>query len=139
MSQHPHPPVEFAFPGPLRDRLVGAILDGRKTTTTGLWREYEQEGAAPDRPGQRQLVLDSRGRGVAVIELVEVRVLPLAEVDLRHAVDEGEGHRTVAAWRADHERFWQGDQMRRALGDPDFTVDDSTLVVAERFRLVERL
>jgi hypothetical protein len=30
------PTVEFAFPGPLRDRLVAAILDGTKTSTTGL-------------------------------------------------------------------------------------------------------
>ena len=30
---------EFAFPGPLRDQLVAAILDGAKTTTTALLRE----------------------------------------------------------------------------------------------------
>jgi hypothetical protein len=30
--------AEFVFPGPLRDRLVAAILDGSKTTTTGLVR-----------------------------------------------------------------------------------------------------
>ena len=29
-----------------------------------------------------------------------------------------------------------GDAMRAYLGEPDFTVDDDTLVVLERFRLV---
>ena len=30
------PLAEFAFPGPLRDALVAAILDGTKTSTTSL-------------------------------------------------------------------------------------------------------
>ena len=39
------PIAEFAFPGPLRDQLVAAILDGTKTTTTGLVADYEHEGS----------------------------------------------------------------------------------------------
>jgi uncharacterized protein YhfF len=38
------PIFEFAFPGPLRDKLVAAVLDGTKTTTTGLLQDYEIEG-----------------------------------------------------------------------------------------------
>ncbi|HEX8631001.1 MAG TPA: RNA-binding protein, partial [Catenuloplanes sp.] len=53
-----------------------------------------------------------------------------------HVLDEGEGDRSVAQWRAGHERFWHGAQMRAVMGQPDFTVDDDTLVVALRFRLV---
>lgn len=53
--------------------------------------------------------------------------------------DEGEGHTSVAEWRAGHEVFWHGEEMREALGDPLFTVDDGTMIVAERFRVVERL
>ena len=37
------PRAEFAFPGPLRDRLVPAILSGAKTTTSGLVLAYERE------------------------------------------------------------------------------------------------
>jgi uncharacterized protein YhfF len=37
------PVIEFAFPGPLRDQLVAAILTGEKTTTTGLLADYERE------------------------------------------------------------------------------------------------
>ena len=39
---------EFAFPGPLRDQLVAAILDGTKTTTTGLADDYERDGEPLD-------------------------------------------------------------------------------------------
>lgn len=131
------PVAEFAFPGPLRDQLVAAILDGRKTTTSGLVADYEHENEPLPDPGLRQAVIDSAGRRVAVIEITAVRVLRLADVDLAHAVGEGEGYATVAAWRAGHERFWHSADVRESLGDPDFTVNDDTLVVAESFRLIE--
>ena len=44
MSPEDLPLAEFAFPGPLRDQLVAAILSGAKTTTTGLVADYEHEG-----------------------------------------------------------------------------------------------
>ena len=131
------PVAEFAFPGPLRDQLVAAILDGRKTTTSGLVADYEHENEPLPEPGLRQAVIDSAGQRVAVIEIAAVRVLRLADVDLAHAVGEGEGYATVAEWRAGHERFWHSADVRESLGDPDFTVSDETLVVAESFRLIE--
>ena len=130
--------AEFAFPGPLRDQLVAAILDGSKTTTSGLVADYEHEGESLPQPGERQVVVDSAGRPVTVIEIVAVRVLRLKDVDLAHAIGEGEGYTSVAEWRAGHENFWHSQEMREALDDPDFTVDDDTLVVAEEFRVVGR-
>jgi len=133
------PRAEFAFPGPLRDRLVAAILDGSKTATAALVAEYEHEGEPLPEAGDRSVVVDSDDRPVAVVEVTGVRVVPLAQVDLAHAVDEGEGYTGVAEWRAGHERFWGSAQMRAALEDPDFVVDDTTPVVLERFRVVTRL
>ena len=44
------PIAEFSFPGPLRDRLVDAILDGRKVSTTSPEAEYVNEHASlPER------------------------------------------------------------------------------------------
>lgn len=133
------PKAEFAFPGPLRDRLVAAILDGSKTTTTGLLAEYEQDGEPLPSVGQRSIVVDSDDRPVAIIEVTGVRVVPLGEVDITHAVDEGEGCTTVEGWRADHEKFWHSEEMRRALGDTRFTVHDATPVALDRFRVAARL
>ena len=135
MSVDDLPVMEFAFPGPLRDQLVAAILAGDKTTTTGLVADYEHEGSPLPRPGLRQAVIDSQGDRVAVIETTAVRVLRLGDVDLAHAVGEGEGYTSVAEWRAGHEQFWHSPQLREALDDPEFTVDDDTLVVAQAFRL----
>ena len=135
MSVDDLPVMEFAFPGPLRDQLVAAVLDGTKTTTSGLVADYEHEGSPLPEPGLRQAVIDSQGDRVAVIETTAVRVLRLGDVDLAHAVGEGEGYTSVAEWRAGHEQFWHSPQLREALGDPEFTVDDDTLVVAQAFRL----
>ena len=132
------PVAEFAFPGALRDQLVSAILAGAKTTTTGLVADYEHEGEPLPQPGLRQAVVDSAGHRVAVIETTAVRVIRLGEVDLAHAVGEGEGYTSVAEWRAGHEQFWHSEEMRTALEDPGFTVNDDTFVVAQAFRLVEK-
>jgi uncharacterized protein YhfF len=132
------PVMELAFPGPLRDQLVAAVLAGTKTTTSGLVADYEHERSPLPRLGQRQAVIDSAGNPVAVIETTAVRVIRLGDADLAHALGEGEGFTSVAAWRAGHEQFWHSEQVREALGDPAFTVDDDTLVVAVTFRLVNK-
>lgn len=133
------PPAEFGFPGPLRDKLVAAILSGEKTSSTGLLEEFEREGTPVAAVGTRELVVDSNGRGVAVIETTEVEVKRMGDVDLEFAIDEGEGFETVEQWCDAHVRFFTSPQMVEALGDPPVTIDDSTLVACFRFRLVERL
>ncbi|MEV6951966.1 ASCH domain-containing protein [Streptomyces sp. NPDC051183] len=132
-------PFELGFPGPLRDMLVAAVLSGAKTSTTGLLQWYETAGEPLPAAGGRFAMVDSDERAVAVLEITDVRVLRLADVDLRHALDEGEGYTSVAEWRASHEGFWHSAPLREELGDPEFTVDDDTPVVAERFRIVARL
>jgi uncharacterized protein YhfF len=115
---------------------VAAILSGAKTSTTGLVIDYEHDNAPLPSVGRLSAVVDSADRRIAAIEVTEVRVLRLADVDLPHVLNEGEGDESVAQWRAGHERFWHSAEMRAELGDPAFTVNDDTLVVAERFRLV---
>ena len=133
------PLFEFAFPGPLREKLIAAVLAGAKSSTTSLLQGYEHEGSAPRPVGTRSVVIDSAGRPVVVIETTSVRVVPLSQVDPAHVVDEGEGLTTVAEWRAEHERGWHSVEQRAEFGDPEFTVGDDTLVVLERFRVVQDL
>jgi uncharacterized protein YhfF len=137
MSDHELPRMEFAFPGPLRDRLVAAVLSGAKTTTSALLIGYEAGDEPRPEVGMRRVVVDSRDEPVATIEYVDVRVLRLAAVDLQQVVDEGEGDESVAQWRAGHEEFWHSAEIRAELGDPAFTVDDDTEILAQRFRLVD--
>ena len=132
------PVCRFGFPGPQRDKLVAAVLRGDKTATASLRLEYEPEGEEElPPPGMRWAVVDSDERPVAVIETTEVRVVRAGDVDEQFAIDEGEGFRSVADWRVAHERFWNSEDYRREVGVVD--IEDDTLVVCERFQLVERL
>jgi len=130
----------FAFPGPLRDELTELALAGTKTTTAGLYADMEVDGEALPAPGSREILLDSAERPVALIETVDCRVTRLADVDDRHAIDEGEGYADAHEFRIAHERFWNGyiEDLRARLGDPGFALDDDTLVVLQRFRVLER-
>ncbi len=127
------PVIEFAFPGPLRDRLVAAVLSGGKTSTTSLLVEWDTDPAAE--LGVIGSVVDSDGRRVAEIETTEVRVVRLADVDLAHVIDEGEGDTSVAQWRRGHAEFWTSAEYRAEL-PPNFVLDDDALLVLQRFRVV---
>ncbi|SKA90150.1 Uncharacterized protein YhfF [Agreia bicolorata] len=136
MTEPKPPVVEFAFPGPLRDRIVAAILDGSKTSTTSTVAEYEIENEPLPTVGTRGTVIDSDGRPVAVIETTDVRIVRLEDVDLHHVLAEGEGHRSVAAWREAHESFWASQSMHQVLKEAVHLIDDDTPVVLETFTLV---
>lgn len=132
------PPMELGFPGDLRDQLVAAVLSGAKTATTGLVIDYQVCGEDLPDPGGRTVLIDSGGRPVALLETTAVRVVRLADVDLQHVLDEGEGDESIEQWRTGHEGFWSSQEMLDALGDQDFRVDDDTLAVLQRFIVVER-
>lgn len=139
MTDTPERICEFARPGPLRDGLIAAVLRGEKTVTSSLLVEWEEEGQPLPVAGERQRIVDSDGQTVAVIELLAVNVLKLGEVDLRLALEEGEGFRSVEQWRESHERFWNQARGEDSAGASACALDNGTLVVAERFRLVEQL
>ncbi len=138
---HGLPAWGFAFPGPIRDELTRLALDGAKTTTAGLHVEVELGDDVLPVIGAREVLLDSEERPVALIETIDCRVVRLADVDDRHAIDEGEGYADAHEFRVAHERFWNGyiDELRERLDDPDFALEDDTLLVLQRFRIVERL
>jgi uncharacterized protein YhfF len=131
----------FGDPGSeLRRELVDLVLAGTKTATAGLLVEMELDGETVPFPGMREAVIDADGRFVGVIETTECRVLRMADVDDDFARDEGEGFADAAAWRVAHERYFGSylAELRDRLGDPDWTLGDDTLIVCQRFRLVER-
>ena len=122
------PPMELGYARTgLRRKLVDAVLRGEKTATAGLAEDHAPHTDEPlPKAGDRWALVDFDDEPVAVVETTEVRVLRAGDVDLAFAVDEGEGFETVAHWREAHERFWS-----------DRRITDDTLIVAERFRVVE--
>ena len=135
MASDDLPVLELAFPGPLRDSGVAAILTGEKTALTGLLQIHEHEGEPLPQPGQRFSVVDSAGQPAAVIELTEVAVVPISTVGDEYARAEGRGYADAAEWRRAHEDFFTSEGVVRFLGAAP-VIDDHTLVVTERFRLI---
>jgi len=71
------PPFELGYPRTeLRRKLVEAVLRGEKTATAGLLEDYQAEGEEVDRPGDRCALLDYDDQPVAIVEVIEARVLP---------------------------------------------------------------
>lgn len=124
------PPFELGYAHTeLRRKLVDAALREEKTATSSLRVEYEPHTLEPlPYVGIRTLLLGFDDEPLAILETTEVCVARVADIDLAFARDEGEGFETVADWRAAHERFWA-----------DHEIMDESLVVTQRFRIVERL
>jgi uncharacterized protein YhfF len=128
--------VRFAFAGPERDRLVDAVLKGKKTATSSLLAEWLLDDQELPVVGDRREVLDSGDNPVAVIELTAIDVIRLGDVDVALAHDEGEGFESVAQWREAHERFWTEDLIPRLPEGMAGPLTDGAKVVVVRFRLV---
>jgi uncharacterized protein YhfF len=123
----------------MRDRLVAAVLNGEKTATSSLLSEWQAEEEQLPRVGERQVVVDSAEKPVAVIEIVGVDIIRLGDADLDLAIAEGEGFRSVDDWREAHEEFWAQGAARPSRHSGRWTLEDDTEVVVERFRVVRRL
>ena len=113
----------------LADELLALVLARTKTATCGALWQYEAEGSALPAAGERSVVLDRLGRPACVVETVEVTIKRFAEVDESWARDEGEGDRSLAHCRREHEAFFK----------LEGTFSSDMPLVCERFRLVELL
>ena len=111
------------------DRLLALVLDGTKTATASAQEDYLDGEPLPE-AGAMGILLDGRGRPRALVSVTAVTVLPFDEVDEEHARAEGEGDRTLASWRDDHEAFFRAHDPRDRGFRPDMPV------VLERFEVL---
>lgn len=110
------------------DDLLALVLSGAKTgTASALWDIEANDESVPE-VGELSIILDGRDRPRALIETTAIDIVPFAEVTAEHAHAEGEGDRTLAAWRDIHEHFWQEHGQRGFA--PEMPV------VCEHFRLL---
>jgi uncharacterized protein YhfF len=136
MNSAPERLARFALPGPLRDRLVDAVLRGEKTATSSLLAEWDADNAPLPTIGDRLTVVDSDDRPVAVIEVTAVDVIRLGDVRIDIARSEGEGFSSVGEWRRAHEKFWRERVLPRLPAPLAKPLGDDTKIVVERFQLV---
>ncbi|GAA2021751.1 ASCH domain-containing protein [Pseudokineococcus marinus] len=127
------PPPAWAFGADPQqaDELLALVLEGTKTATASARWEYEAEGEELPRPGELSIVLDGAGHPRALVRTTSVDVVPFRDVTAEHAHAEGEGDRSLAHWRAVHERFFSA-----TLAEVGRGFDDGLLVVCERLQLL---
>ena len=135
------PNWEFATPGPLRERLNGLALAGRKTGTFSLVVLNEMYPADAPSPGARFVMRGTNGAGLALVESVGCRTLPISEVTWEQVDSEGESFLSVGHWRQAHEGFWAqfADEIRAHTNDPNWVISDATPVTYETFRVIHKL
>jgi uncharacterized protein YhfF len=114
----------------LADELAMLVRQGAKTATCSALWSYEEEQKPLPKEGDYSIVLDGDDIPVAVIETVEVFVVPFNEVSERFAYDEGEGDRSLAYWREAHRTFFGRQRFEHR------TFAEGMPLVCKRFRLV---
>jgi uncharacterized protein YhfF len=113
----------------LRRRLVDAVLRGEKTATASLRSSYEPFATEPlPWAGERCALVGYADEPLGVVQVTQVSVVALDEVDLQFALDEGEGFTSVSEWQTAHLEYWAAEGA-----------NENTLVVCERFRLLQSL
>jgi uncharacterized protein YhfF len=137
-SDHPHRTARvtsFSFgdsPG-LADELGALVVTGRKRATASLPIQFEAEGTALPAAGDVSVVTRADGTPLAIIETIDIRLVPFGDVDAEFAATEGEGDGSLGYWRRAHTAFFG-----RVLAGLGGRLDDRSLIVCERFRLLCR-
>jgi uncharacterized protein YhfF len=122
--------IEFATPGPSREKLVDLVLHGHKRATAGLFSEYETEAEQIEHVGELLAMVDNTGAHVGTLQVSRVEVLRFADVPDEFALAEAEGDLTAADFRASHLAYWT------AHGE---TITDDTLIVTMYFDLLPEI
>ncbi len=112
------------------DGLLALVMSGVKTGTASSMWDYAASGDPMPEVGELSVILDGSGTPRAVIRTTSLQTVPFDEVSEEHAHAEGEGDRTLRAWRDIHEHFW-----RTHSEDPRGWAPDMP-VLCERFELV---
>jgi signal transduction histidine kinase/uncharacterized protein YhfF len=131
--------LEFGFEGDdgLGERLVQLVLEGKKTVSTSLAREWELEGGPP-RIGQRLPVFDGSGRRRATVEVTQVMVVPFSIIDDDVVAAELAVGEPAEDWRATQRAFYEGarEEIALLLGEPDWHITDDEPMIVTWFEVV---
>lgn len=114
------------------DRLLQLVLEGTKSATTSAYEDYGLADEPLPQVGTMGILLDGRDRPRVLVSVTSVAVVPFDQVPESHAAAEGEGDRTLAGWRRQHQEFFtRFDPYGRGFR-PDM------LVVLERFEVLHQ-
>jgi uncharacterized protein YhfF len=111
--------------------LVELVLAGKKTATASQVAVNELNPAEAPVDDGYSVVTDFDGNPQCIVQTVEIRYLPFAEVDAKFAIDEGEGDQSLEYWRDCHWKYFSEEAARMKIA-----FDEKSLITCERFRLL---
>jgi signal transduction histidine kinase/uncharacterized protein YhfF len=134
------PFIEFGYDGDggSGERSIAQIIDGTKTVSVSLAREWDLEGGPP-RIGQRLPITDHHANRRALVEVERVAVVPFGQIDGAVVSAESAGSESLEEWMTSHRAFYAGcrDEIAVLLGEPGWRLTDAEPMVITTFRLVE--
>lgn len=121
----------FGNTAEMADELGELVMTEKKTATSSLPWEYEEQPEQMPTVGTYSVVTNIAGEPKCIVRTTEVRIIPYNEVDADFAFEEGEGDQSLAYWRGVHWDYFNAQCLE------DGRVPDETMaVVCERFELV---
>jgi uncharacterized protein YhfF len=118
--------LELGTPGPMRQRLNGLVLKGKKRATAGTLDEYVDN--EKEFVGELLALVDDDLTKVATVRVTETREVLFGDVPWSFAQAEGEGHVSIDEWRESHRRYWSNEGV---------LVRDTTPIFLLNIELVE--
>lgn len=120
----------FAHTKELADELGSYVLNGTKTATCSAKVLYDKHDEPLPQVGQYSIVLNGAEEPIAIIETVDVSIVPMNEVTEAFAIAEGEG---------DYNDWWNGHVkfFSETLPLEGEVFSENMLLVCERFRRVQ--
>ena len=113
------------------DLLAKLVINGEKTATSSAYPLYELENETLPKVGNYNIILNSKGEPVCIIQTKKVYIVPFNEVTEEHAYKEGEGNKSLGFWRKVHESFFS-----QCLKEVGLNFNSDMKVVCEEFEVV---
>ena len=117
--------------GDKADELAALIKNGIKTATCSAHIFYELENEDLPKPGNYNIILDSKDNAVCIIRTTKVYVTTFDSVTSEHAYKEGDGDRSLEHWRKVHKEFFTNE-----LQEINRNFDEKMKVVCEEFEVI---
>lgn len=120
---------QFGDTEDLGDELLALVLSGTKQATCCLARDF----STAERPkiGDHWIITDGRGQAVCIVKTTQTEFVRICDVSAEFAFIEGEGDRTLAYWKREHDAYF----MRQAARE-GFKYDDKMIGICETFEKV---
>jgi uncharacterized protein YhfF len=94
------------------NELAELVVRGEKRATASSPWIFEFDGESLPQEGDHSIVTDWNGVAVCILQTKHLEVVRFCDVTEEFAQKEGEGDRSLASWRRDHERFFRSECAR---------------------------